>query len=204
MPRSGTSLIDQIIDAHPLASGVGELNAIEQFAAELSQVFDPSQPPGKQFGSFNAYRWTRAAKDYVKQITSLAPIGTKRVVNKTLGNNKLVGPLALLFPNTRIIHAIRDPRDVAISCFMGGFNNRMHAWTTQIDWAAHAWALSERMMDHCKVTLDIPILDVHYENLVSNPEYEFPRIIEFLDLEWDDSCLDFYKTQRTVRTLSYD
>lgn len=204
MPRSGTSLIDQIIDAHPKAAGVGELNTIERFAVQLSQVWNPDLPPGKQFGRYNAQRWTRAANDYVREITKLAKPGTERIVNKALGNNKLVGLLARLFPKTRIIHAIRDPRDVAISCFMGGFNNNLHAWTTRIDWTAHAWNQSMRMMQHWKESLDIPILDVHYERLVADPENEMPRIIEFLGLEWDDACREFYKSRRTVRTLSYD
>lgn len=203
MPRSGTSLIDQIINAHPLAAGVGELNAIEQFAGKLSKAWDPSKPEGKQFGQYDAWRWTREAKSYVKQIESLAP-GAERIVNKALGNNKLVGLLARLFPKTRIIHAIRDPRDVAISCYMGGFNNRMHAWTTRLDWASHAWSQSRRMMEHWRDALEVPILDVHYERLVADPDHEFPRIIEFLGLPWDDACTRFHESQRTVRTLSYD
>jgi len=204
MPRSGTSLIDQIIDAHPKASGVGELNSIERFAYELANAWDPSKGPGKQFGRLDARRWTKTAEAYVKEISALAPPGTERVVNKALGNNKLVGLIAKLFPKTRIIHAIRDPRDVAISCYMGGFNNRLHPWTTQIDWAAQAWAQSRRMMEHWKQALDVPILDVHYERLVADPQNEFPRIIDFLGLEWDDRCFEFHKTRRTVRTLSYD
>ncbi|MEM9167671.1 MAG: sulfotransferase [Planctomycetota bacterium] len=204
MPRSGTSLIDQIIDAHPKATGVGELNSIERFAVELSHAYNPDKPVNKRFGKFDSFRWTRAAKAYIKEITELAPEGAERIVNKALGNNKLVGLFARLFPNTRVIHAIRDPRDVAVSCYMGGFNNKMHAWTTQIDWVAHAWNQSMRMMDHWKQALDIPILDVHYERLVADPENEMPRIIEFLGLEWDDACRDFYKSKRTVRTLSYD
>ncbi|MEO1128450.1 MAG: sulfotransferase [Planctomycetota bacterium] len=204
MPRSGTSLIDQIIDAHPLASGVGELNSIERFAYDLSRVYDPEKEPPKCFGKYDAYRWTRTAKDYVKQLRSIAPSDAERVVNKALGNNKLVGLIARLFPKTRIIHAIRDPRDVAISCFMGGFNNRLHPWTTRVEWAAKAWEQSWRMMEHWKATLDVPILDVHYENLVENPEEEFPRIIDFLGLDWDDRCFEFHKSRRTVRTLSYD
>ncbi|MEM8756936.1 MAG: sulfotransferase [Planctomycetota bacterium] len=208
MPRSGTSLIDQIIDAHPKAAGVGELNTIERFAIELSRVYDPDKPEKKRFGKFDSFRWTRAANDYVKQITESAAASGKpdaeRIVNKALGNNKLVGLFARLFPRTRVIHAIRDPRDVAVSCFMGGFNNKLHAWTTQVDWVSHAWNQSMRMMDHWKQALDIPILDVHYERLVADPENEMPRIIEFLGLEWDDACREFYKSKRTVRTLSYD
>ncbi|MFG0326897.1 MAG: tetratricopeptide repeat-containing sulfotransferase family protein [Phycisphaerales bacterium JB037] len=203
MPRSGTSLIDQIIDAHPKAAGVGELGTIQQFALQVASAWDPEKEPPASFGKFDSFRWTRAAKAYLKDIQSQAPTA-ERIVNKALGNNRLVGMIARLFPKTRIIHAIRDPRDVAISCFMGGFNNRLHAWTTQIDWVARAWEQSMRMMEHWKSALDVPILDVHYERLVTDPEREFPRIIEFLGLEWDDACREFHKSRRTVRTLSYD
>ncbi len=116
----------------------------------------------------------------------------------------LVGLRARLFPRTRIIHALGDRRDVVIGCFMGGFNNRLHAWTTQIDRATQAWAQSERMMQHWKETLDVPILDVHCEALVADPESRFRRIIEFIGLEGDDACLAFHMSRRTVRTRSYD
>ncbi len=205
MPRSGTSLIDQIIDAHPKAGGVGEMAAIEELAGQLSKAYYPDQDAPDCFGAFrDEHKWTVAATKYVRELKKLAPRGAERVVNKALGNNKLVGLVACLFPKTRIIHAIRDPRDVAISCFMGGFNNNLHAWTTQLDWAARAWEQSMRMMEHWKEVLDVPILDVHYEKLVTNPDEEFPRIIEFLGLEWDDACRAFHKSKRTVRTLSYD
>lgn len=204
MPRSGTSLIDQIIDAHPKAAGVGELATIEGFARRLTMAYDPTKEPPECFGEFKAaHKWTDAAMAYVRDIRKQAP-DAQRIVNKALGNNKLVGLIARLFPKTRIIHAIRDPRDVAISCYMGGFNNNLHAWTTQPDWAATAWAQSMRMMEYWKKTLDVPILDVHYERLVNDPDTEFPRIIEFLGLEWDDACREFHKSRRTVRTLSYD
>ncbi len=203
MPRSGTSLIDQIIDAHPQASGVGELSSIEKFARKLAAAWDPDKDPPACFGPYDRFRWTRAARDYLRETQKRAP-SADRIVNKALGNNKLVGLIARLFPNTRIVHAIRDPRDVAVSCFLGGFNNRMHPWTTRLDWAARAWEQSLRMMEHWKASLDVPILDVHYEKLVREPETEFPRIIEFLGLEWDEACREFHKSRRTVRTLSYD
>jgi len=204
MPRSGTSLIDQIIDAHPKGAGVGELATIETFARKLSAAYDPDKEPGQWFTGINDRTFTRVAEKYVREIRKLSPPGVERVVNKALGNNKLVGLLALLFPKTKIIHAIRDPRDVAISCFMGGFNNNLHAWTTRVEWVARAWEQSMRMMEHWKQVLDVPILDVHYERLVNDPDTEFPRLIEFLGLEWDDRCREFYKSRRTVRTLSYD
>ena len=204
MPRSGTSLIDQVIDAHPQAAGVGELATIETFARSLAAEFDPDAEPGRQFGGLGQRAWDEAARAYVAELRAAGGPDVRRVVNKALGNNKLVGLLARLFPKTRIIHAIRDPRDVAISCYMGGFNNRLHPWTTDAAWAAAAWEQSRRMMAHWKATLDVPVLDVHYEDLVADPEPQFRRIIDFLGLPWDEACLGFHRSRRTVRTLSYD
>lgn len=204
MPRSGTSLIDQIIDSHPHASGIGEVSTIEGFAHQLSIAYNAELNPPHCFGKHNRFRWTRVANDYVASAKKRSPKESIRVVNKALGNNKLVGLLACLFPKTRIIHAHRDPRDVAISCYMGGFNDRLHPWTTKLDWALTACEQSHRMMEHWKSVLNIPILDVQYENLVANPLMEIPRLIEFLELEWNDNCLSFHKSNRTVRTLSYD
>lgn len=204
MPRSGTSLIDQIIDAHPSAAGVGELSTIESFAMELSRAYDPDLEPPLCFGRFTDKAFTRVAERYVREVAAQSPPGAQRIVNKALGNNKLVGLIARLFPRTRIIHAVRDPRDVAVSCYMGGFNNALHPWTTRFEWIASAWEQSRRMMDHWKASLDVPILEVRYEELVRDPEAQFPRLIEFLGLDWDDRCLEFHRSRRTVRTLSYD
>ena len=177
---------------------------IERFAMKISRAFDPESPEGEQFGPYDASRWTRAARDYERSVKKLAPKGVERVANKALGNSRLVGVLSRLFPKTRVIHMIRDPRDVAVSCFMGNFNNAAHPWTVRPEWIAHAWRESMRMMEHWKASLDVPILDVHYEKLVADPEREFPRIVEFLGLEWDDRCYGFHESKRTVRTLSYD
>jgi tetratricopeptide (TPR) repeat protein len=204
MPRSGTSLIDQIIDAHPHASGVGELSTIETFAQRLSAAYNPELDPPNCFGHMNRFRWSKAANEYIKIIRSQSPDESIRVVNKALGNNKLVGLLACLFPRTRVIHALRDPRDVAISCYMGGFNNSIHPWTTRISWVHAAWEQSQRMMAHWKRVLKVPILDVQYENLVSDPQTVAREIIDFLGLKWSDECMDFHRSKRTVRTLSYD
>jgi len=99
---------------------------------------------------------------------------------------------------------VRDPRDMAISCFMGGFNSRLHPWTTELAWCASAWVQSQRMMQHWIDALDVPVLEVRYEELVRDPETQFPRLIEFLGLEWDEACTKFHESKRTVRTLSYN
>jgi hypothetical protein len=203
MPRSGTSLLDQVIDAHGRAAGVGEMAVIEHFARELERMWDASLPAPESFGAMRDRAFRNAAQAYVSHCAKEAP-GALRVVNKALGNNRIVGLLARLFPRTRIIHAIRDPRDVAVSCFMGGFNNDYYPWTARIEWIAAAWEQSRRLMEHWKRETDLPILDVRYEDVVTDPGTQFPRFIDFLGLEWDEGCTRFHESKRTVRTLSYD
>ncbi len=203
MPRSGTSLLDQIIHAHPKGAGVGELDTLERFASQVQEAYTPDAPVGKQFGSYGAFKWNPAAFDYLREITKIAP-GATRIANKALANTRIAGVLAHVYPNTRIIHIRRDPRDVALSCYMGSFNNDILPWTTKLEWIAKAYEQSERLMTHWKDVLDVPILEVRYEQLVADPEAQLPRVIEFLGLPWDDACRDFSKTKRTLRTLSYD
>jgi tetratricopeptide (TPR) repeat protein len=203
MPRSGTSLLDQIIDAHAHAAGVGEMAGIEHFARQLEGVWDASLPAPESFGPMRDRAFKNMAAAYVSACQQEAP-GAKRIVNKALGNNRVVGLLARLFPKTRIIHAIRDPRDVAVSCFMGGFNNDYYPWTARPEWIAVAWEQSRRLMEHWKRETDLPILDVRYEDVVTDPGTQFPRFIDFLGLPWDEGCTRFHESKRTVRTLSYD
>jgi tetratricopeptide (TPR) repeat protein len=203
MPRSGTSLLDRVIDAHPLAAGVGEIKSIEEFAAGLESAWMPELPPPDCFGPVRDRAFRNASKGYLDMCARLAP-GKVRVVNKALSNNRMIGLLARLFPRTRIIHALRDPRDVAISCFMGGFNAGSYPWTTRLDWIAAAWSESRRLMDHWRRETDLPILDVHYESVVSDPASALPGLVRFLGLEWDEACTRFHESRRTVRTLSYD
>ncbi len=203
MPRSGTSLLDQVIDAHGRAAGVGEMALIEHFARQLEQVWDASLPAPESFGPMRDRAFRQASRAYIDHCTAQAP-GALRVVNKALGNNRIVGLLSRMFPSTRIIHAIRDPRDVAVSCFMGGFNNDFYPWTARLDWIAAAWEQSGRLMDHWKRETDLPILDVRYEEVVSDPTTQFPAVIRFLGLDWDEGCMRFHESRRTVRTLSYD
>ena len=203
MPRSGTSLLDQVIDAHGQAAGVGEMAIIEHFARNLESVWDASLPAPDSFGPLRDRAFRNAASAYEAECRRQAP-GARRVVNKALGNNRIVGLIARLFPRTRIIHAIRDPRDVAVSCFMGGFNNDFYPWTARLEWIAAAWHQSRVLMEHWKRETDLPIIDVRYEDVVTDPGTQFPRVVDFLGLEWDEGCTRFHESRRTVRTLSYD
>jgi tetratricopeptide (TPR) repeat protein len=189
MPRSGTSLVDQIIDAHPDAKGVGELESVERWAEAAGLGAPPDH--------------ARVARAYVDEIHRLAP-SAKRIVNKALGNTRVLGHLARLFPRTRIIHIGRDPRDVAVSCVLGAFGAERYPWTARPEWVAVAWRESERLMAHWKRVLRVPIHMLRYEDLATEGEPHMRQLLDFLGLPWSPHVLRFHASHRTVRTLSYD
>ncbi len=203
MPRSGTTLLEQIIAAHPLGEGVGEFHIIEPFAAEADAALvfaDPASGAGRAFGE---RRYSQMAREYLAEIRARHP-GASRIANKSLLNDRMAGHLSLLFPSTRIVHIQRDPRDVAISCVLGGFDMTRKPWTSRPEWAAHAWSESERLMQHWKSVLDAPVLHLKYEDLVHAGAPALRSVIEFVGLPWDEAVTSFHAVRRTVRTLSYD
>ena len=202
MPRSGTSLVDRIIDAHGRAAGVGELPLLERFAAALQPHRRPGPPPGC-FGAMQDDAWRDGATAALRTLEDRGG-SAERIVNKSLANDRLLGLASRLLPGARVLHVVRDPRDVAVSCHLGRFSDARLPWTTDLAAIAVAWEQSRRLMDHWKSVLDLPILEVRYERLVRDPDVEFPRIIEFLGLDWDDSCRRFHETSRPLRTLSFD
>lgn len=195
MPRSGTSLVDQIIHAHPMAAGVGELELVERWAESVNDASMRGESlPGDT---------RRVARRYLDRIRQLAP-SAERISNKALGNVRVLGHLARLFPGGRIVSIERDPRDVAVSCVLGAFSATRYPWTSRPEWVAVAWRESKRLMEHWRRELDLPILDVRYEELVTSGESGMRTIIDFLGLPWDARVAQFHSIRRTVRTLSYD
>jgi len=195
MPRSGTSLVDQIVHAHPRAAGVGELDLVERWAESVDEA--------TRMGVTLPGDARRVARRYIDHIRRLAP-AAERISNKALGNVRVLGHLARLFPSGRIVSIERDPRDVAVSCVLGAFSATRYPWTSRPEWVSLAWRESQRLMEHWRHELDLPTLDVRYEDLVTNGERGMRAIIEFLGLPWDPSVAQFHSIRRTVRTLSYD
>jgi hypothetical protein len=190
-------LTDQLIHAHPKGAGVGELNTLEVFSATAEQALASSAR------GVGTAQYASAAKGYLRQVRAEAP-QAERISNKALGNIRFMPHLAMLFPATRVIHCMRDPRDIAVSCVLGAFNSTRTPWVARPEWVAHAWGESERLMSHWQGVLDVPFLRLEYEQMVESGVPEFKRIIEFLGLAWDERVTQFHSSKRTVRTLSYD
>lgn len=204
MPRSGTTLVEQIIDAHPDARGVGEVKEIDIFARRLPQAV----------GAFSAYpdcvellqpqHAEQMARLYEKALADYGFTGASCFVNKNLRNSIHLGFISLLFPNARIIVIRRDPRDVAVSCYFGAFRAEMHPDLFSMESIALAHTQFERIMSHWKEVLPVEMLEVRYEDLIADQDAHTRRMIDFTGLPWNDRCLRFWESDRTVMTLSYD
>lgn len=201
MPRSGGLLVNRILSSHPAISTRHEDTSIEKFSARISEEADINLPPPQCFGRMQSPQWNTAAENYLRTCAAESPDGVERTLNCFMGNDRLTGLISRLFPKARIIHVIRDPRDVAISTYMSGYNGQTHPWTTRLDWIVDAWLNSQRLMAHWSEHTDLPILEVRYEQLVEKPEAEVRRILDFLDVDWNADCLEFHRHQPPVQPL---
>jgi tetratricopeptide (TPR) repeat protein len=196
LPRSGTTLLEQILASHPEIFGAGELTLTRD---AFSAVCGGPQPDAIHLSGLNADRIRETA------IRHLGELGRRnatalRVVDKLPENYHYLGFLAALFPRARFIHCRRDLRDVGVSCWMANF--REVRWASQPEHLAARFLEYRRFMDHWRRVLPAPILDVSYEETVTDLEAVARRLISWCGLEWDAGCLGFHRGQRTVRTAS--
>lgn len=190
MMRSGTSLVEQIIASHPLAAGAGELPFWSSaFQHHLLTLGLEAPLPG-QLGS-----------DYLRVLEACSA-DASRVVDKAPLNADYVGLIHTVLPNARFIYMQRDPIDTCLSCYFQGFS-ATHNYTLDLSDLAHYFEQHHRLVTHWRAVLPAGImLDVPYESLVAEQDLWSRRIIDFIGLDWDERCLNFHKTERTVATAS--
>jgi tetratricopeptide (TPR) repeat protein len=193
MPRSGTSLTEQIIASHRDAKGAGETN----FWLEAAQAHQTEFRRGILSESVRK----GLADDYLRFLERRCP-DASRVVDKTPINSDYLGLIHSVFPNARIIRMRRDPIDTGVSIYFQHFSTAM-TFSMDLTDIADFSKVHHRLMNHWKVALPQgSILEVPYEELVSNQETWTRKILGFLELEWDPRCLSFYETDRLVSTAS--
>lgn len=197
MPRSGTTLTEQIIASHPAVHGAGELPDLGAILRrEVAGAAFPDNLPALDRDRLSAW-----GADYVAGLQQRAA-GARRITDKMPANFLALGLIHLMLPNAKVIHVGRDPADTCFSCFTTLFNHGQHH-TYDLAEIGRYYAAYARLMDHWrKVLPGDAFLDVRYEDIVADQEAQARRLIGFCGLEWDDACLDFHRNTRTVRTAS--
>jgi tetratricopeptide (TPR) repeat protein len=200
MPRSGTSLVEQIIASHPLVHGAGELRSFHLMAAGVRRHLRLVAPYPDCIAEVDRAGAARLGEDYLAELRRL-DADAIRVTDKMPGNFENLGLIASLLPRARVIHCVRDPVETCFSCFTTNFSaDQPFAW--DLRHLGEYYNEYRRLMAHWRAVLPLPILDVSYETLVEQPEPTIRALIEFCGLEWDDRCLQPHLTQRAVRTAS--
>ena len=193
MPRSGTSLAEQILASHPAVFGAGELGFWKNAAA--------LQAPSILTGKIDDGALRKLANDYL-QLLQRYSTDAARVVDKMPDNFLHLGLIRAAFPNARIVHMQRNPIDTCLSIYFQHFNTS-HAYANDLDDLAHYYAEYSRVMQHWEANLPTEsILHVPYEGLVADQEGWSRKMLDFIGLPWDARCIDFHQCERTVSTAS--
>jgi tetratricopeptide (TPR) repeat protein len=195
MPRSGTSLVEQILSCHSRVHARGETSDIPAIAETI-----PYYPDGVR--NLTHEKLDALADAHTKRLNASSPSAT-RVTDKLPGNFLLLGLISQLFPGAQVLNCRRDPRDVCLSNFMTDFGGG-HEHSYNLESLARVCMSYQELMEHWKQVLPIPILDVRYEELVGDPRAQVEKILNFCGLDWEDACLDFHISARQVMTASYD
>jgi tetratricopeptide (TPR) repeat protein len=191
MPRSGTSLAEQILASHPQVHGAGEV-LFWQLAADAERA----SPPEQRMATIGAL-----GRQYLASFEGL-PAEAVRVIDKLPSNFKNLGLIHAALPAARFIHLERHPLDTCLSIYLQGFT-AAHAYATDLSDLAHYYREYRRLMAHWRATLPPHLLlEVRYESLVADPEHWGRRMLAHLGLPWDPRCLEFHLTDRPVLTAS--
>jgi hypothetical protein len=202
MPRSGTTLTEQILASHPAVFAGGELSLIPEALNNYryDQGIVMNEGVAVQLPVTTSLH--ERANYYLQKLGCLPGIGNQaRVTDKLPGNFYMMGQISSMFPNARIIHCRRDPIDNCISCYTTLFSNG-HEWTFDLKLLARAYRRYWEMMAHWRKVLPGRFLEVRYEEVVADTEGSAHRLLDWCGLDWDPKVLQFYETQRSVKTAS--
>jgi tetratricopeptide (TPR) repeat protein len=200
LPRSGTTLTEQVLASHPRVHGAGELRLARSSFTSIPSLSDRSEAPLACVPDPDAGSLRRLAQQHEEKLGALASTAVERIVDKMPDNYLYLGLLAALFPNATFIHCRRDLRDVAVSCWMTDF--RSIRWADDPGHIAARFGQYRRVMEHWRKVLPVPLHEVDYEETVTDLEGVARRLLDACGLEWDPRCLEFHRLQRPVRTAS--
>lgn len=202
MYRSGTTLTEQILSAHPQVTAGGESRALPDAAGHLARGIGGIDRFPHDIGKATQAHVEEAAEVYRNRIQSHAGTGAF-IVDKLPMNYLNLGFASMILPNARVLHILRDPMDTALSCYSHSFSVDM-SFTTDLEQLGHTISQQRRIMRHWASVVDLPMLEVSYETLAREPAQTLRGVLDFLGLPWDDALLRFHESKRVAATPSMD
>lgn len=200
MPRSGTSLVEQILGSHSQVHPCGERQDFYRLPKRLSHGVPGERWP-ECLTEVSREQLASAAAEYLRVADTL---DARRLTDKLPANFLNLGLVQLIFPRARVIYCRRDPMDTGLSCYQQDFQSPGMDFTRRLEniglYQQGCW----RLMEHWKTTLELPIFTVDYESLVSSPGTQVRQLVEFMGLGWEKACLKPHHSERIVRTASSD
>ena len=196
MPRSGTSLVEQIISSHSAVFGAGELPFLQHGILKDLKILDDDKDNVKDILQ-NA---NKIAENYLDQISTLCS-NEKIVLDKSPLNFIFIGFIRIFFPNAKVIHIKRNSKDTCFSCYKSLFNNGMHFTYNQKELAAFYNGYAD-LMSFWNNKISNFIHNIQYEKLIDYPEKNIKELLDFCDLEFEQNCLEFHNNKAPVRTVS--
>jgi len=200
MPRSGSTLVEQVLARHPDVGACGEHPEIREIVRELPGIIGT----GKSMPECAVRLAPESCRSLGRRYLDSLPGGTLgrvRISDKLLGNFLRLGVIALLLPRARVIHCRRNPLDTCLSCYTQDFNQGLR-FSTGLESVAAFYRSYHSLMQHWRSCLPLPVFDLDYESMVREPESTSRRMLEFCGLEWDERCLEPERVSRHVATAS--
>jgi len=199
MPRSGTSLVEQILASHPDVFGAGELKDLSNLTNKICAAGSSRKFPAG-IADLDSEALEDLGKQYIAGIRNHSP-DAKYITDKMPPNFFRIGLIRVILPNARIIHCTRDPMDNCLSLFKCYFSEG-HTYSYDMTELGCYYNLYLDLMEYWRNTLPGFIYDQSYERLVADQEYQTRQLLDYCNLPWDDACLDFHKTRRKVGNAS--
>ena len=198
MPRSGTTLVEQIISSHSSVTGAGEIGytniAIDHtIRTEEKKLIPLSKVQPKHLEKIGSDIWTYLSHHYP---------GTSHITDKSIMTYKRMGLLKAAMPNCKFIIVRRDPRDNLLSIYRNKFADNTHLYAYNLENLGTYYKQFLRIMDFWRNKMPAGFMEINYEDLINDPETQAQKLVNYCNLDWENKCLEFYKSERQVKTLS--
>ena len=203
MPRSGTTLTEQIISNHPDAFGVGEMGRMNTLEPAFRGDYGNTINVAAIIKNAKNNELRLRAEETLKLLKVLAPPNKKRIVDKLPTQYLAMGYSILCFPNAKIIHCQRHPADSFISAFQNNMT-QFHEYSFDQNLYAETYLAKQALMAHWKACFPQQVFELQYEKLTTQPEQTVRELLEFVGLPWEEKCMQFFDKKRTIKTLSQD